>query len=42
MKPSDSYFIAYTNPRKKSRILPQGIETSYEVLAYMKGIKIKF
>jgi len=42
MKPSDSYFIAYTNPRKKSRILPQGTVTSYEVLACMKGIKIKF
>ena len=38
MKPSDSYFTVYTNPRKKSKILPQGTEISYEVLACMKGI----
>jgi hypothetical protein len=42
MKPSDSYFTAYTNPRNESRILPQGTVTSYKVLACMKGIKIKF
>jgi len=42
MKPSDSYFTTYTNPRKKSKILPQGTEISYEVLACMKVIKIKF
>lgn len=42
MKPSDSYFTAYTNPRNESRILLQGTVTSYEVLACMKGLKSNF